>query len=253
MAVDKLVDSTQLDADLTSVADAIRAKTGGTADLTFPADFVSEIGSISGGDVPHELPSGYTQLKYIESSGTQIIDTGVKPTVEIEVQMQFFWLQTGRYNGYAYPTGCLNPDIALGVTPGFNSAYSYFSFGNKKDFQANAKAYGPSDTIPTFCLSKTSAVIKQSPFTDRTWTCGATEMTGSDVTTIAIFGRNNAGTYERMLPIRFFRERIYESGTLVRDFVPALKNSTSVIGLYDIVGNTFYENAGTGVFTGEAY
>lgn len=49
MAVDKLVDSTQLDADLTSVADAIRAKTGGTADLAFPSDFVSEIGSISGG------------------------------------------------------------------------------------------------------------------------------------------------------------------------------------------------------------
>lgn len=49
MAVDKLVDSTQLDADLTDIADAIRAKTGKTADLTFPADFVSEIGSISGG------------------------------------------------------------------------------------------------------------------------------------------------------------------------------------------------------------
>ena len=49
MAIDKLVDSAQLESDLTSVADAIRAKTGGTADLTFPADFVSEIGSISGG------------------------------------------------------------------------------------------------------------------------------------------------------------------------------------------------------------
>lgn len=49
MAVDKLVDSAQLESDLTDVADAIRAKTGGTADLAFPADFVSEIGSISGG------------------------------------------------------------------------------------------------------------------------------------------------------------------------------------------------------------
>lgn len=54
MAIDKLVDSAQLESDLTSVADAIRAKTGGTADLQFPADFVSEIGSISGGG------SGYT-------------------------------------------------------------------------------------------------------------------------------------------------------------------------------------------------
>lgn len=49
MAVDKLVDSTQLESDLTSVADAIRAKTGGTADLAFPAGFVSEIQAIPTG------------------------------------------------------------------------------------------------------------------------------------------------------------------------------------------------------------
>lgn len=53
MSVDKLVDSAQLESDLTSVADAIRTKTGGTADLAFPADFVSEIGSISGGGGDH--------------------------------------------------------------------------------------------------------------------------------------------------------------------------------------------------------
>lgn len=59
MAIDKLVDSAQLESDLTSVANAIRAKTGGTADLAFPADFVSEIGSISGG-------GGYTIDDVIE-------------------------------------------------------------------------------------------------------------------------------------------------------------------------------------------
>lgn len=49
MAYDKLVDSTQLDADLTSVANAIRTKGGTSADLAFPADFVTAIGNISGG------------------------------------------------------------------------------------------------------------------------------------------------------------------------------------------------------------
>lgn len=52
MAVDKLVDSTQLDADLTSVANAIRAKSGGSGSLAFPSGFVSEIGNIpSGGSI----------------------------------------------------------------------------------------------------------------------------------------------------------------------------------------------------------
>ena len=49
MSLDKLVDSTQLDADLTSVANAIRTKGGTSASLAFPADFVSAIAAISGG------------------------------------------------------------------------------------------------------------------------------------------------------------------------------------------------------------
>ena len=49
MSVDKLVDSSQLDSDLTSVANAIRAKSGGSSQLAFPAGFVSEIQAIPSG------------------------------------------------------------------------------------------------------------------------------------------------------------------------------------------------------------
>lgn len=49
MAVDKLVDSTQLDADLTSVADAIRTKGGTSTSLAFPAGFVSAVEAIPTG------------------------------------------------------------------------------------------------------------------------------------------------------------------------------------------------------------
>ncbi len=49
MSVNKLVDSTQLDSDLTSVANAIRAKSGGSSQLAFPAGFVSEIQAIPSG------------------------------------------------------------------------------------------------------------------------------------------------------------------------------------------------------------
>lgn len=47
MAVDKLVDSTQLDSDLTSVANAIRAKGGTSASLAFPAEFITAINAIT--------------------------------------------------------------------------------------------------------------------------------------------------------------------------------------------------------------
>lgn len=46
MAYDKLVDSAALDADLTSVADAIRAKTGTTGKLEFPDGYISNVGTL---------------------------------------------------------------------------------------------------------------------------------------------------------------------------------------------------------------
>lgn len=52
MAYDKAVDSAQLDADLTLVADAIRTKGGTDAQLAFPSGFVSAVQEIetSGGN-----------------------------------------------------------------------------------------------------------------------------------------------------------------------------------------------------------
>lgn len=49
MALDKLVDSAQLDSDLASVADAIRTKGGTSAQLAFPQGFVDAIAAIEAG------------------------------------------------------------------------------------------------------------------------------------------------------------------------------------------------------------
>lgn len=49
MAVDKLVDSAQLNADLTTVANAIRTKGGTSAQLAFPSGFVSAVEAIPTG------------------------------------------------------------------------------------------------------------------------------------------------------------------------------------------------------------
>lgn len=49
MGADKLVDSTELNSDLTSVADAIRSQGGTSSPLVFPSGFVSAIEEISAG------------------------------------------------------------------------------------------------------------------------------------------------------------------------------------------------------------
>lgn len=125
MAVDKLVDSAQLDADLTSVADAIRAKGGTSADLAFPADFITAIGNISGGSTPQPLTMGtirpdatlvqsYTYDKwliadevleslpsYTTTSTTMVASSALTPTVTLDyATYDYFVLE--RF--FTYPT-----------------------------------------------------------------------------------------------------------------------------------------------------
>ena len=90
MAVDKLVDSSQLNSDLTSVANAIRTKGGTSAQLAFPADFVTAIGNISGGstlieksvnangvyNASSDSADGYS--KVVVSVPASAVDTGTK-------------------------------------------------------------------------------------------------------------------------------------------------------------------------------
>ena len=66
MAVDKLVDSTQLDADLTSVANAIRTKGGTSSDLSWPNGFVSAVQAIPTG----QTPTGTKQISITQNGVT---------------------------------------------------------------------------------------------------------------------------------------------------------------------------------------
>ena len=60
-----------------------------------------------------------------------------------------------------------------------------------------------------------------------------------------IFANNN-GTTQLPSAMKVFSCKIYEDGTLVRDFIPCLEESSGHIGLYDKVNDTFYRPFGTG-------
>jgi len=82
MAVDKLVDSAQLDADLTSVANAIRTKGGTSSQMAFPAGFVSAVQAIPTGITP----TG-TKAISITQNGTTTEDVTNYASAEITVNV----------------------------------------------------------------------------------------------------------------------------------------------------------------------
>lgn len=251
-----LVDS----ADLTSVANAIRTKGGTSAQLSFPAGFVSAVQAIPAGGggsndkdkadmfpIPdgYSLPSNYQKLVYCESSGTQICDTGVIATINTKIELVGYFIP-GTYSGYGFMLGSANPSVSIATQS--VSAARWFGFGNKSDFWSFGANANINFGIPSWTISAEEGRIQASPFLDEAKECGATTMSGA-TNPICIFGRRINSVNERFSSVRFFRMRIWESDALVRCIFPVLKDGDEVC-LYDVVNGIYIPNIGTGVLSG---
>ena len=232
-----LADST----DLTAVASAIRTKGGTSAQLEFPDEFVSAIAAIpSGSSGIHNLPAGYTELEYIESSGTQYINTGY---VAVEdSQIQSVHVRTANQGTAVCEWGSKS-------TPNIHCQSNLFAFGSLTDKSITG-------FIPNSMCGYYTAIINKNGLSDmfgtlHTTFSGYTWDSGNDP--IFIFARNNAGTAERHSKMRLYYWVAKENGIKKVEFFPAIRNSDNVVGLYESVSGTFFTNAGTGTFTGGAY
>ena len=184
-----------------------------------------------GGVEESQLPSGYTQLEYIESSGTQYIDTGLKPTQDysMTIKCQSTGIDSNTYAGC--DTNWQNTGFFVGV--------DVFEFGNAGI--ARIQNYGENPIVLT--LDKTGG------YKDgvKTWN-NASTATFQTVSNLTLFALNRNGAMREYLTGKIYYCTISDNGTLVRNFIPC-KNPDGVIGMYDTIGKQFYANAGTGNFT----
>ena len=117
MSLDKLVDSSQLNTDLTSVANAIRTKGGTSAPLAFPSGFVSAVQAIPTGTTP----TGTKQIS-ITANGTTTEDVTNYASAEITVNV---------------PVGWTSADIAKNLAPSGRVELTYS--GDVKDYALSGK------------------------------------------------------------------------------------------------------------------
>ena len=188
------------------------------------------------------LPSGYTQLEYIQSSGTQYIDTGFKLNQNTRVAMDVelteqptgnCWVFEGRNatgaNGAG--KGCFFYKTSSNLwTCDYGGTNSRLAFSN-----INATDRLKIDYNKNVCTingeTKTHAVSTfQSSYP------------------MFLLADDNAGTVSGLSKAKLYSCEVYNNGTLVRNFIPC-KNTSGAVGLYDTVGAKFYANAGTGTFT----
>ena len=175
------------------------------------------------------VPDGYTQLEYIESAGTQYIDTGISvPHESSKVVVQFSTSNTTQdapISGYAYSTW------------GWSTNMLYVS--NKQKFGING-VVGPTVVAGTvYEVEYSNTYFKINGATTSATFTGYVDGYNNTV----FYGNGKRGQY------KLYFYKLYNGSLLVRDYVPAKRNSDGSVGLYDLVSNTFFGNSGTGTFT----
>lgn len=187
---------------------------------------------------PDALPSGYTKLEYIQSSGTQFIDTGVVGKTGVKAVGKFRPLSLES----CIVLGCYGSQRFYMLSfNGSNIRYGYVDW-----YTATTAVYANLDYAFEVDFSAGKQHLK---LNGTTYISSSNATTFNNNCTIYAFAYNDNGPAGDFAKCRMYSLQLYDNDTLVRDFVPCI-NPNGNIGLYDLVNKKFYGNAGSGVFVG---
>ena len=188
------------------------------------------------------LPSGYTPLEYIESTGSQHIDTGYIAISENQrVVCDVTFTETHVAQSIC---GSQNASSGMGTIIPHSLDGTTFDLYCAGGFPI--KVAGSLNTRYALDITANQGTMTASiNGTQYSGTYSGTIVSGYS---IAVFANNVGGSYNQVINgLRMWGLSLYDNGTLVRNFLPCT-NPSGEVGLYDDVNGVFYGNAGTGVF-----
>lgn len=200
------------------------------------------------------LPAGYTALEYLESSGTQYIDTGLQTTesTEIELKAQQTYFAS---SGYSWIFGAVtSPEYNLGISwisernPDVIGFVGYAVIGNigglckinAKNNDFRAQVFTASNKNGAFFINGQELLFTSSS--------SQNVLPGSTLTYLLFALSRATGQYTPNPGLRIFSFKDTTNGELRLRLIPALRNSDGVPGMWDTVSKQFFVNEGTGVF-----
>ena len=186
------------------------------------------------------LPPAYIPLAYIQSSGSQYIDTEVvgKSGVSAESKMQ--WVSVPGDGGYLACRGANNVRFYLfysyqGWYPAYSGGTSVGSIAAGTDYHVYATLSNGTQRLLVdgnviYDLKNTSSIDTKR--------------------NIYLFNMNYDGTPNFYSSSRCYWLKMWRDDAIVRDFTPCRRLADGKNGLYDAVGGEFFDNKGGGTLTG---
>lgn len=181
--------------------------------------------------------NAYRDVDYIESTGTQYIDTGIIPNQNTRIVLNCVLVDAKEQFIFGSRTSMSATDTYTVVVLTTLSVRT--DYGTQK---TNISGLTMSDGLYlNIDKDKNKTVINNKSLT-------VSANTFSGTYPLFLCACNTGGKYEKAACIRIMSCDIYDNGKLVRSYLPKIRNADNVAGLYDGVSGVFYTNAGTGEF-----
>ena len=183
------------------------------------------------------LDTKYKRLEYIQSTGTQWIDTGIDKTTNLDINLITKSNDTtGNKIILSYCSGGAQWFGTVERYYGVGSGTSYVStiLANTKQ-SINIKILYHDRITATFANGE---VITRSYKNEGLYTKDTYHLFGG----IDSDFNSSSQIYPCII-------KDNDNGTLIRNFIPVMRKSDNEIGMLDLVEGKFYTNAGTGKFT----
>ncbi|MBR6436279.1 MAG: hypothetical protein IKS45_07215 [Thermoguttaceae bacterium] len=199
------------------------------------------------------LPSAYQQVEYLQSSGTQYINTGFIPTERFITVCKAQYLEINTRGLIAM--GSHNYKANIGKTDSFgivggdgsgyymyanpNSSFSTYTWTSFAPFTPGETVTLTEDWVTPVYKVNDSASTPNNYFGVFNWN------------PFYLFGRHlSDNSLANSGSMRIYSASIYNSVRAeVHNFIPCYRISDNKPGMYDLVTNTFFTNAGSGDFT----
>ena len=190
-----------------------------------------------------EIPAEYQKVEYLYFSGAQYINTGFVPTADTAVEVAFNTSTDGKWL-FGSRTAYQSKDTyTLHLYTGSNAIW--FQYAGTGPSQQTVSAYSGKKTtlkVDKDYMYVNGNKINSTAFGISGYTNGTLPMFLGEI-------NNNGSKDGRSFVGNIYSFKVWNGNTLVRDFVPVVRKSDSVAGMYDRVEGKFYSNAGSGSFT----
>lgn len=187
----------------------------------------------------------YQVLKYLESSGTQAIDTGIKYADDtcLYTQMQVLNNNTGGHMG-AIDQCSDNSNDRFHFRVDNSTFWAYAAHS-----ESGAAVTSVGDGWNQWLIDKVNYRIFKNGSSATLLALGAYGIADDSHSTIWLFGRNsNNPSYRQYATVRLSLTAIFHDDSLERQLIPCRRLSDNELGMYDLVRREFLTNIGTGSF-----